>query len=195
LIVISVQFVAGSLLGALAAYLGGVFEMVVMRVADVTLAFPPIVLAMAITTFLGPSLKSAIIAMIMVWWPEFARMMRGQVLGLKESDYVLAAQSIGASPRSVLLRHIIPNSISPIVVKASLDVGLVILYIAALSFIGLGVVPPTPEWGSMISSARSQFYNWWLMTFPGLAIFSVVMALNFLGDGVRDALDPRVIER
>jgi peptide/nickel transport system permease protein len=121
--------------------------------------------------------------------------MRGQVLGIKESDYVLAAQSIGARPGSILMRHIVPNSISPILVKASLDVGLVILYIAALSFIGLGVVPPTPEWGSMISAARSQFYNWWLMTFPGLSIFSVVLALNFLGDGVRDALDPRVIER
>jgi peptide/nickel transport system permease protein len=195
LIVISIQLVIGSLLGALAAYLGGAFDMLVMRFADVTLAFPPIILAMAITMALGPSLRSAIIAMILVWWPEFARVMRGQVLSIKKAEYVLAAQSVGISPWRVLLRHIIPNAVSPILVKASLDIGLIILFIASLSFVGLGVLPPTPEWGSMIAEGRNQFYHWWGMAFPGLAILTVVMAMNFLGDGVRDALDPRVIER
>ena len=195
LIVISIQLVIGSLLGALAAYLGGAFDMLVMRFADVTLAFPPIILAMAITMALGPSLRSAIIAMILVWWPEFARVMRGQVLCIKNAEYVLAARSVGISPWRTLLCHIIPNAISPILVKASLDIGLIILFIASLSFVGLGVLPPTPEWGSMIAEGRNQFYHWWVMAFPGLAILSVVMAMNFLGDGVRDALDPRVIER
>jgi peptide/nickel transport system permease protein len=195
LIVIGVQMVIGTVLGALAAYLGGAVDAVIMRIADVTLAFPAIVLALAITTVLGPSLRSAIIAMIFVWWPEFARVMRGQVLGIKNTEYVLAARCIGASTTRVLVRHIFPNAISPVLVKASLDIGLIILFIAALSFIGLGVVPPTAEWGSMIAAGRRQFYHWWLMTFPGLAMLSVVLALNFLGDGIRDALDPRVVGR
>jgi peptide/nickel transport system permease protein len=195
MIVIAIQLIIGSFLGALAAYLGGAFDMVIMRLADVTLAFPSIILAMAITMALGPSLRSAIIAMILVWWPEFARVMRGQVLSIKKAEYVLAAHSVGVSPPRVLLRHIVPNAISPILVKASLDIGLIILFIASLSFVGLGVLPPTPEWGSMIAEGRDQFYHWWIMAFPGLAILSIVMALNFLGDGIRDALDPRVIER
>jgi peptide/nickel transport system permease protein len=195
LIVIVVLTVVGSFLGALSAYLGGAFDMVLMRIVDVTLAFPSIVLAMAIATVLGPSLRSAIIAGILVWWPEYARVMRGQVLSIKKKEYVLAACSVGVSPIRVLLRHIFPNAISPILVKSSLDIGMVILYIAALSFIGLGITPPTPEWGSMIAEGRIHFYQWWIMAFPGLAILSVVLALNFLGDGIRDALDPRVIER
>lgn len=195
ILVIGTELVIGTLLGAVAAYMGGTFDTVIMRIGDVTLAFPPIVLALAITTMLGPSLRSAIIAMILVWWPEFARVMRGQVLTIKNSEYVNAARSIGASHTRIILNHIFPNAISPVLVKASLDIGLIILFIAALSFIGLGVVPPTPEWGSMIAEGRRQFYNWWLMTFPGLAMLTIVMALNFLGDGIRDALDPRSVKR
>jgi peptide/nickel transport system permease protein len=195
LIVIAFQALIGTLVGALAGYLGGVFDGVAMRIADVTLAFPAMVLAMAISVLLGPSLRNATIAMILVWWPDWAWLMRGQVLGAKNNEYVLAARCVGCSHGRVLVRHIFPNVISPVLVKASLDIGAVILFIAALSFIGLGAVPPTPEWGSMISSGRSRFYEWWLMAFPGLAMLSVTLALNFLGDGVRDALDPRSVGR
>jgi peptide/nickel transport system permease protein len=193
LVVIAVELVIGSLLGALAGYLGGTFDLLVMRIADVALAFPAVVLALAIAAVLGPSLRNAIIAMILVWWPEYARLMRAQVLSVKNNEYVLAAQCLGVSDRRTLMRHILPNAVSPSIVKASLDAGNVILFIAALSFIGLGVVPPTPEWGAMISSGRFKFYDWWLTAFPGLAMLSVVLAMNFLGDGVRDALDPRTV--
>jgi ABC-type dipeptide/oligopeptide/nickel transport system permease subunit len=194
LIVILIELVIGSLIGALSGYLGGLFDLVMMRVADITLAFPAIVLALAIASVLGPSLKNAIIALILVLWPEYARLMRAQVLSIKNNDYVLAARCLGAPGRRVLLRHILPNAISPSIVLASLGTGNVILFMAGLSFIGLGVVPPTPEWGAMISSGRLKFYNWWLTAFPGLAMLSVVLALNFLGDGVRDAFDPRVAD-
>ncbi len=193
LVVILFAMLVGSLIGATAGYLGGIYDLLVMRVADVTLAFPPIVLALAIAAVLGPSIFNALIALTVVWWPEFARLMRGQVLSVKNNDYVTAAVVVGASRSRVLLHHILPNCYAPILVKASLDSGSVILTIAALSFIGLGVVPPIPEWGSMISAGRFLFYNWWLTTFPGLAILSVVLGFNFIGDGVRDAFDPHMI--
>jgi peptide/nickel transport system permease protein len=192
LIVILVELVIGSALGALAGYLGRWFDMLVMRFADVTLSFPAIVLALAIAAVLGPSLRNAMIAITLVWWPEYARLMRSEVLRLKNEDYVLAAECLGVPDLRILFRHILPNAIVSSMVKASLDAGLVIIFIAALSFIGLGVVPPTPEWGAMISSGRYKFYNWWLTTFPGLAMLSVVLALNLIGDGARDAFDPRV---
>jgi peptide/nickel transport system permease protein len=195
LVVIAIELVIGSLLGALAGYLGGTFDLLVMRIADVALAFPAIVLALAIAAVLGPSLRNSVIAMVLVWWPEYARLMRAQVLSVKNNEYVLAARCLGVSNGRTLLRHILPNAISPSIVKASLDAGNIILFIAALSFIGLGVVPPTAEWGAMISAGRYKFYNWWLTAFPGLAMLSVVLAMNFLGDGVRDALDPRVVGR
>jgi peptide/nickel transport system permease protein len=132
------------------------------------------------------------IAVTLVWWPEYARLMRSEVLKLKNEDYVLAAECLGVPSLRILFRHILPNAVTSSLVKATLDAGLVIIFIAALSFIGLGVVPPTPEWGSMISSGRYKFYSWWLTTFPGLAMLSVVLALNLIGDGARDAFDPRV---
>jgi peptide/nickel transport system permease protein len=190
--VIGFALLVGSLLGAVAGSSGGLVDLMIMRVADVTMAFPSIVLALAIASVLGPDLKNAAIAMIAVWWPEYARLMRAQVLAVKSNEYVTAAQSVGVPNRLVLFRHIVPNTIAPIIVKASLDVGTAILTIAALSFIGLGAVPPTPEWGAMISSGRYKFYNWWLTAFPGLAMLTVVMGFNFLGDGVRDAFDPRM---
>jgi len=192
LVVIVFAMVMGALVGALAGYIGGIFDLLIMRLADITLAFPSIVLALAIASALGPSLKNAVIAMILVWWPEYARLMRGQVLSVKTNDYVTAARSVGVSGARILTRHIIPNSGAPIVIKASLDAGSAILTIAALSFIGLGAVPPTPEWGAMISMGRFKFYHWWLTTFPGLAVLSVVLGFNFLGDGLRDAFDPRL---
>ncbi len=192
LLVVLFATLLGAFVGALAGYIGGVFDLLIMRVADITLAFPSIVLALAIASVLGPSLKNALIAMILVWWPEYARLMRGQVLSVRNDEYVVAARVLGAPGGRILLRHIIPNTLAPIIVKASLDAGSAILTIAALSFIGLGAVPPTPEWGAMISMGRFKFYQWWLTTFPGLAVLSVVLGFNFLGDGVRDAFDPRM---
>jgi peptide/nickel transport system permease protein len=193
LVVILFAMIAGSLIGAIAGFVGGGFDLVVMRVVDITLSFPSIVLALAIATVLGPSLLNALIAMILVWWPAFARLMRGQVLSVKNNEYIIAANVVGASDRRILFKHILPNCFAPILVKASLDAGSVILTIAALSFIGLGAVPPTPEWGAMVSAGRYKFYDWWMTTFPGLAILTVVLGFNFVGDGVRDAFDPHMI--
>lgn len=190
-VVIVFAMTVGSLVGASAGYLGGVYDLLVMRLADITLAFPSIVLALAIAAVLGPGLTNALIAMVLVWWPEYARLMRGQVLSVKNNEYVLAAVALGAPQSRILFRHILPNTFAPILVKASLDAGSAILNIAALSFIGLGAVPPTPEWGAMISLGRYKFVAWWLTTFPGLAILMVVLGYNFFGEGVRDAFDPR----
>ena len=183
----------GIILGAFAGYVGGALDNVIMRAADVILAFPSIILAMAITAVRGgPSIANALIAIILVLWPEYARVMRGAVLALKANEYVTAAEAMGASRRRILLRHILPGTDAPIVVKATLDIGAAIILMAGLSFIGLGAVPPNPEWGAMINAARDKFYDWWLGTFPALAIISVVMSLNFVGDALRDALDPRL---
>lgn len=183
--------VIGCVLGAIAGYAGGWVDQGIMRLSDMVLAFPSIVLAMAIATALGPGLKNALIAIVVVLWPEYARVMRGQVLSLKENEYVAAAVSVGARQSRILVRHILPNTGAPIIVKATLDIGAAIVLTAGLSFIGLGAVPPQPEWGAMIRQGQRVFNDWWVATFPGLAIFSVVMALNFVGDGLRDALDPR----
>jgi peptide/nickel transport system permease protein len=192
LIVVVFAMFLGGAVGALAGFIGGRFDDLVMRLADITLAFPSIVLALAIAAALGPSLKNLLIAMMAVWWPEYARLMRGQVLSVKNNDYVEACRAIGVPSGRTLVRHIVPNTGTPLLVKASLDAGSAILTVAALSFIGLGAVPPTPEWGAMISMGRTKFYQWWMMTFPGLAILTVVLGFNFLGDGLRDALDPRL---
>lgn len=191
-VVILFAMTMGSLIGASAGYIGGTYDLLIMRVADITLAFPSIVLALAIAAVLGPSITNALIAMVLVWWPEYARLMRSQVLSIKNNEFVTATVALGGSRARVLFGHILPNAFAPILVKASLDAGSAILNIAALSFIGLGAVPPTPEWGAMISAGRYQFYNWWLTTFPGLAILMVVLGYNFLGEGVRDAFDPRI---
>ena len=191
-VVIMFAMFIGSLVGATAGYIGGIYDLLIMRVADMILAFPSIVLALAIAAVLGPGIMNALIAMVLVWWPEYARLMRSQVLSVKNSEYVIAATAIGVPPVRMLVLHILPNTFAPILVKASLDAGSAILNIAALSFIGLGAVPPTPEWGAMISLGRYHFYNWWLTTFPGLAILMVVLGYNFFGEGVRDAFDPRM---
>ena len=191
-VVILFAMAAGSLVGASAGYIGGVYDLLIMRLADITLAFPSIVLALAIAAVLGPSITNALIAMVLVWWPEYARLMRSQVLSVKNNEYVTAAVVMGVPRMRILSAHILPNTFAPILVKASLDAGSAILNVAALSFIGLGAVPPTPEWGAMISSGRYQFYSWWLTTFPGLAILLVVLGYNFFGEGVRDAFDPRM---
>jgi peptide/nickel transport system permease protein len=191
-VVIAFAVLMGVVIGSSAGYFGGLYDLLIMRLADITLAFPSIVLALAIATVLGPSITNALIAMVLVWWPEYARLMRSQVLSVKNNEYVQASVALGASRMNILMAHILPNTFTPVLVKASLDAGSAILNIAALSFIGLGAVPPTPEWGAMISAGRYQFYSWWLTTFPGLAILSVVLGYNFLGEGVRDSFDPRM---
>jgi peptide/nickel transport system permease protein len=194
-VVILVASVVGAAVGAVAGYASGRVDEILMRVVDVVLAFPPIVLAMAITAALGAGLRNAMLAILLVSWPEFSRLMRGQVLAVKENDYVIAARALGAGGPRVVLRHIMPNAFPPIVVKGTLDIGNAIILTAALSFIGLGAVPPAPEWGAMIAAGQSKFEYWWAATFPGLAILSVVLGFNFLGDGLQDRLNPRLRAR
>jgi peptide/nickel transport system permease protein len=181
----------GSTVGAIAGYVGGIVDGVFMRLVDITLSFPPILLAMAVTASLGPGLQNAAVAMIIVWWPVYARLMRGQVLSIKSREHVEAATAAGAGHMRTLVKHILPLSWSPILINATMDFGQVVLLTASLSFIGLGASPPTPEWGSMISEGAIHFYQWWICAGPGVAILSVVLGFNFLGDGLRDLLDPR----
>lgn len=190
--VIVVASIIGVGVGAVSGYAGGRVDEVLMRIVDVVLAFPSIVLAMAITAALGPGLPHAMMAIVLVGWAEYGRLMRGQTLAVKANDYVLAARALGAPAWRVLLRHVLPNAFPPAVVKATLDMGGAIILIAALSFIGLGAVPPAPEWGAMIAAGQSKFEYWWVATFPGLAILSVVLGFNFLGDGLQDLLNPRL---
>ncbi len=193
ILVVAVTVVIGCTVGAIAGYTGGWLDNFIMRVCDAVLSFPSIILAMSIAAVRGgPGLSNAMIAVIIVLWPEYARLMRGQVLTIKENEFVTAARSIGTSSRRILFRHILPSTDAPIVVKATLDVGAAIVLTAGLSFIGIGAVPPTAEWGAMINQgAKIGLQYWWYSTFPGIAILTVVMGLNFFGDGLRDALDPR----
>jgi peptide/nickel transport system permease protein len=190
-VVVLVSAVLGTLVGAIAAYGGGRAEELLMRMTDLVLCFPPIILAMAIAAALGIGTLNTIIAMLVVWWPKFARLARSLVLVQRSQEYVEAAVVMGLSPGRIVLRHIIPNAVGPLVVLVTLDVGNAIITFAGLSFLGLGVVPPTPEWGSMVSEGRELIEQWWVATFPGLAILSIVLGFNFLGDGIRDWLDPR----
>jgi peptide/nickel transport system permease protein len=183
--------VIGTLYGGIAAYAGGRLESTLMRGADVVLAFPPLILAMAIAAALGIGATNAILAMTLVWWPQYARLSRGLVLTQRGREYVYAAQVIGCGPARTLVRHIFPNALGALIVLLTLDVGNAIITFAGLSFLGLGVVPPTPEWGKMVADGRLLVSQWWVSSFPGLAIFTVVMGFNFLGDGIRDWLDPR----
>ena len=183
----------GTILGVTAGYLGGWVDELIMRISDVFLAFPALILAMAIAAALGPSLENVILAMVVIWWPRYARVARGQVLVLREIDYMVAAKAIGISGGRTFIHHILPNCISPIIIQATLDLGEVLLTAATLSFIGFGAQPPTPEWGAMISLGRNYLRdNWWYATFPGLAILVTVMGFNLLGDAARDVLDPRL---
>jgi peptide/nickel transport system permease protein len=182
----------GTVVGSTAGFLGGVVEEVFMRITDVFMAFPTIILAMAVAAALGPNVGNAIVAMVVVWWPNYARIVRSLVLSVKENEYVLASRSIGSGDMRVLWRVVLPNSMAPVLVMGTLDLGNAILVFAGLSFLGLGAEPSTPEWGRMISDGIAFFDQWWISAFPGLAIFTIVMAFNFLGDGLRDALDPRL---
>jgi peptide/nickel transport system permease protein len=185
----------GTLLGAVAAYIRGWAEEALMRVTDLVFCFPPIILAMAIAAALGIGTRNTVIAMLVVWWPKFARLARSLVIGQRSAEYVAAAQAIGFGPTHILFRQIVPNAVGPLIVLVTLDLGNAILVFAGLSFLGLGVVPPTPEWGSMVSEGRELVNQWWVATFPGLAILTVVIGFNFVGDGIRDWLDPHARRR
>ena len=180
----------GTVLGAAAAYARGWAEEALMRLTDLVFCFPPIILAMAISAALGIGTRNTIIAMLVVWWPKYSRLARSLVITQRALEYVEAAQSIGFGPTHILFRQIIPNAVGPLIVLITLDLGAAILVFAGLSFLGLGVVPPTPEWGSMVSEGRELVQQWWVATFPGIAILTVVMGFNFVGDGLRDWLDP-----
>jgi peptide/nickel transport system permease protein len=192
LAVVAMTGTVGILLGSVAGYAGGLTDEVIMRVADAVLAFPSLILAIAITAALGPGLLNAALAIALVLWPEYARLVRSQVIALREMEFVSAATALGASPWRNLFAHILPNALPLMLVKISLDMGNAILLAASLSFVGLGAVPPTPEWGAMVAAGRHKFFEWWIATFPGLAIFTAVVGFNFLGDGLRDLLDPRL---
>lgn len=192
---VSLAVVLGTLIGSAAGFFGGLTDEVLMRATDVMLAFPTVILAMVITAALGPGIRDAVIAIMVAWWPSYARLTRGTVLSVREREYIDAARSVGVSPGRVLFRHVLPNAISPTLVLGTLDVGQAILVFASLSFLGLGPPPEIPEWGSMIATGRNYLNQWWLSAFPGLALLTLVVALNLLGDGIRDAVDPRLRRR
>jgi peptide/nickel transport system permease protein len=192
-IAVGISLVIGSVLGLVAGYLRGPSDATLMRVMDGLLALPTLVLALAITAMLGPSLNNAMVAIGITGVPIFARLVRGQVLSVRELDFVQAARSLGAGHVRMIRRHILPNVLSPIVVQASLAMPTAILAEAGLSFLGLGVQPPTPSWGAMLNTAKGYLQqDAWLAVAPGTAIFITVLGFNFLGDAVRDALDPRL---
>ena len=195
-VVVGITALLGTLLGLLAGYLGGIADEVIMRVVDVVLAFPGLILALVIAGLLGPGLFNVMLALSIVGWTSYARVVRGCVLSAKERGFVEAAQALGSSNVHIMFRHVLPEALSPVIVMATLGMGGTILSAAALSFLGLGVQPPMPEWGSMLNNGRAFLrVAPHLTTFPGLAIMVTVMAFNFLGDGLRDALDPRQKKR
>jgi len=194
IIAVAISFFIGVPLGGIAAYYGGWLGNVIMRVMDIFLAFPSLILAMAIAAAMGPGLISAMIAVGIVGIPEFARLMYSQTIYLKEREFVEASRSIGVRNRAILIRHIFPNALAPLLVRITLGMGFAILTAASLSFLGLGVKPPLAEWGAMISDGREYIITgeWWIVTFPGLAIATTILGFNLLGDGLRDVLDPRL---
>jgi peptide/nickel transport system permease protein len=192
LVVIVLAFTVGTLLGSIAGFFGGQMGEGIMRLTDIFLTIPDLILAMAFAAALGPGLLNVMIAVSLVWWPGYCRLARANVVALRDSQFAEAAQAIGASRVRVLFTHILPNAFPTILVKASMDIGFAVLTTAALGFIGLGTQPPTPDWGVMIADGRKYLREaWWFSTFPGIAILLTVLAFNLLGDGLRDVMDPR----
>lgn len=191
-IIIMLSMIFGTIVGVIAGYTGGWLDDILMRLTDIFLAFPAFILAMAISATLGASLQNALIAIATVWWPWYARLVRGQVLSIRNLEYIQAARSIGVRPARIIFKHILPNAFGPVIVQSTLDVGNTILLTSSLSFIGLGAQPPTPEWGAMVSTGRLYFLSyWWVPTMPGLAILVCVVGFNLLGDAIRDFFDVR----
>ncbi|MDK2823474.1 MAG: peptide/nickel transport system permease protein [Clostridia bacterium] len=192
---VGIALIVGSLMGVLAGYYGKWMDVLIMRLVDIMLAFPTILLALAIVTILGPSLKNAMIAVGIVNIPRFARIVRSSVLSVKETEYIEASKAIGCTDIQIILRHVLPNCLAPIIVQTTLTIGTAILEAAGLSFLGLGAQPPMPEWGAMLADSRGYLRQApWSVMFPGLAIMLTVLGFNLLGDGLRDALDPRLKE-
>ncbi len=195
-IILTVAISIGVTLGAIAGYFGGWVNEVIMRLTDIMLTFPGIFLALAISAVLGRGIEIAMLALSITWWPGYCRLVEAQMLKMREEDFVVGARAIGASNMRIIFRHILPNLLTGIIVKASMDFGFAVLAIASLSFIGVGVQPPDPDWGSMISQGRRFVTNgWWYSTFPGLFMFVTVLGFNLLGDGLRDLLDPNATVR
>lgn len=193
IVAVGISIVIGGILGAVAGYYGGKLDNIIMRVMDIFLAVPSILLAIAIVSALGPSILNLMLAISISSVPSYARIVRASVLSIRDQEFIEAARAIGASNTRIIFRHIIPNSLAPVIVQATLGVASAILSTAGLSFIGLGIQPPAPEWGSMLSGGRQYLrYAWWVTTFPGVAIMITILSLNLLGDGLRDALDPRL---
>ncbi len=191
-IIVAVSAAIGVILGSLSGYFGGRIDQAVMAVTDMILAFPSMVLALALTAAMGPGLLNTMLAVIIVRIPMYTRLMRGQVLVQKEQQYVRAARTFGEKPFWIVARHIVPNCLTPLMVQMTLGIGDAILIASSMSFIGLGAQPPTPEWGAMISTARVYAIDqWWYAAFPGLSILITIMGFNLIGDGIRDILDPR----
>ncbi len=192
LLVVLIAFPIGTILGAIAGYFGGGVDQIIMRITDVFLSFPGIILAMSIAAALGPSIENVMLALAATWWPWYTRIVRSSVLSIKNAEFIEASRALGANPFRILFKEIIPNSIGPATIQASLDLGFVILAAAGLSFIGLGAQPPSPEWGAMLSNSREILRDaWWAATFPGLAILLTVLGFNLVGDGLNDVLDPK----
>lgn len=191
-VVLVIAIAIGVPLGAISGYLGGWVDEVIMRVTDVFMTVPALLLAMAMAAALGAGMINAMIAIALVWWPGYTRLVRGQVLSLREQDFIEAGRALGAGRWHIIFRHVIPNVLSSVIVKASLDMGFAILVAAGLGYIGVGVQAPTPEWGVMISEGRDFLRDaWWISVFPGLGMFIAVLGFNLLGDGLRDTFDPK----
>jgi peptide/nickel transport system permease protein len=190
-ILIVLAMVIGAIVGGVAGFFGGWVDNVLMRVADLVFAFPGIILALAVAAALGPQLRNAVIAVVVVSWPSYARLVRSLVLSARSAQYVVASRMLGASGLRVLFTDIRPNAAGPVLVLAALDIGNAVLLLSGLSFLGLGAQPPTAEWGAMVAEGTQNFNDWWVGMFPGLAILTVVLAFNFVGDALRDMLDPR----
>jgi len=191
LMAVALATLLGVSVGATAGYFGGLVDEIPMRIIDLFLAFPGVILAMVITAALGPGTRNAVIAITAAWWPTYARFSRGLVLSLRDREYVQAARGLGASTGRVLMRHVLPGTISPLTILGTLDVGRAMLTFASLSFLGLGPSAGTPEWGAMVAAGRNHFDEWWISAFPGLAILTCVLSINIVGDSLRDLLDPR----
>lgn len=190
--IVALVFVVGLVLGIIAGYFGGIVDIVIMRIADMMIAFPGLVLALAVAGIMGASVRNAVLAIALVTWPKYARLARSLVMKIRHRDYVDAAIVTGSKTFYMLYRYMLPNALPTLVITAATDIGSMMLELAALSFLGFGAVPPTPEWGLMLSEGRAYMQSApWLMVFPGLAIFVTVVVFNMLGDGLRDILDPK----
>lgn len=182
----------GTIYGAIAGYVGGAVDNVMMRLSEMILSFPSLILAMIINAVMGSNLFNTMFALVIVAWPSYARVMRSVVLSVRENEYVTASEALGVSKSRILLKEIIPNSITSVLIMATTDIGNQILMFSTLSFLGLGSAPPTPEWGMMVSDGVQYFNKFWVAGFPGLAIFTMAVGANFIGDGLRDLLDPKL---